>query len=299
MMRLLTFLVVPLALVIGSSVSGGEFRRVPAARTSGLERPVISSPDDCAIAVGRSRSQMAVGPMQRAIRVLNWNIQKKSGREIKSDIALFGADADLLLLQETSLGGNEPAPITGEFHQAFAPGYRSRRAHTGVMTASKSPPLTQCSFQSVEPWLRSPKATNVTQYSLAGREDTLVVINLHLINFTLGVRAMQRQLSEALQVIEGHRGPVIVSGDFNTWSAPRAASVERVLQRFGLDAVRYEADRRKRVFGRALDHVYVRGMQVVNSTSHESDRSDHNPMLIDLRLLDPTDDAAGGDVDAI
>ena len=53
---------------------------------------------------------------------------------------------------------------------------------------SKATPLTQCSFRYSEPWLRTPKATNVTQYSLGGRDETLLVVNMHMVNFALGVR---------------------------------------------------------------------------------------------------------------
>jgi endonuclease/exonuclease/phosphatase (EEP) superfamily protein YafD len=273
--------------VAASSVSGGEY---PALFNSDHLGPLdarITTADACAAALTHDRGRQTTGLMRDSIHLLNWNIHKNHGPRMQSDLARLAEGADLVLLQEAAWSRSGSGPISEDFYRAFAPGYRSWRTISGVMTASKAPPLTQCSFKDAEPWLRAPKATNVTQYSLADREDTLVVINLHLINFTLGVSDMKRQLEEALLVIEGHRGPVIVSGDFNTWSRSRVASVATLLQQVGLDPVAYESDLRKRVFGHALDHVFVRGMEVVQSTSHATELSDHNPMSIVLKLLDP------------
>jgi len=46
-------------------------------------------------------------------------------------------------------------------------------------------------------------------------------VNIHSINFSFGVNHMQKQLRQAAIVIEHHDGPVLLSGDFNTWRGRR------------------------------------------------------------------------------
>jgi endonuclease/exonuclease/phosphatase (EEP) superfamily protein YafD len=91
---------------------------------------------------------------------------------------------------------------------------------------------------------------------------------------------MQKQLRQAAIVIEHHDGPVLLSGDFNTWRGRRAEVVETLVEGLGLVPLEYEVDHRKRWFGRALDHIYVRGLRTVHATSMELASSDHNPMAV-------------------
>ena len=51
-----------------------------------------------------------------------------------------------------------------------------------------------------------------------------------------------------------------------------------------LMAVDYQTDHRKRVFGYALDHTFVRGIKIANGTSQTVDTSDHNPMSVTLEF---------------
>jgi len=49
-------------------------------------------------------------------------------------------------------------------------------------------------------------------------------------------------------------------------------------ERLGLKMLDYEEDHRKRAFGQPLDHIYVRGLQVIAATTSVAKSSDHNPM---------------------
>jgi len=60
----------------------------------------------------------------------------------------------------------------------------------------------------------------------------------------------------------------------------RAEVVETIVEGLGLVPLEYEVDHRKRWFGRALDHIYVRGLRAVHATSMELASSDHNPMAV-------------------
>lgn len=252
--------------------------------------PSIADADSCASAINSSLPDddtlvRTIAPLPGdEIRLFNWNVQKNANPAMLADMQAIATNADLVLLQEATLGNRRYSSEDGGYHWAFAPGYQTSAELTGVMTASKVAPITHCSFSNLEPWLGSPKATNVTQYALSGRDDTLLVINLHLINFTLGIQNMQAQLDEALAMVKQHRGPVIVSGDLNTWSEARNESVNNAFLNAGMEAVAWETDLRKRFFGHAVDHIYIRGLQAEPGTSHEVYSSDHNPLSVVLKL---------------
>jgi endonuclease/exonuclease/phosphatase (EEP) superfamily protein YafD len=219
------------------------------------------------------------------IHLLNWNTQKHGHHSLHADLVRFSDEADLILLQEAVVDTDHLRAVDGGFHWVFAPGYRKSGTTTGVMTASRVAPIGYCKLASTEPWLGSPKATSVTRYALSGRDDTLLVINLHLINFTVGVAAMEQQLRAALDFATAHEGPVIVSGDFNTWSKKRARIVAGELSNEGLQPVRFPDDGRTRIFGRPVDHIFVRGLRATSADTYAVGSSDHNPLSTVLQVL--------------
>ncbi len=218
------------------------------------------------------------------LTVLNWNIQKAYSPELKSDLASLRATADLMLLQEAVLNDELQTLLGSESHHAFAPGYNSFGKQSGVVTASNIAPAFKCALSHREPWLRSPKATSITRYAIKDSQQSLLVINTHVVNFALGTSAINKQLNTALEMIELHDGPVIVSGDFNTWSKARGAWLDERLRAKDLSPVAFVDDHRKRFLGNALDHIYVRNLRPLTSTTLQSEYSDHNPMLVSLEL---------------
>ena len=220
----------------------------------------------------------------RDIEILNWNIRKGLDPEWATDLDAIGDEPDLMLFQEAALHTDDWGSLASSQHRSFAPGYRTKRSLTGVMTVSAAQPLTQCTLMSHEPWLRSPKATMISEYALTGTDETLLVVNVHSVNFTFGVRHFTNQIKEIESVISEHDGPVLLSGDFNTWRWRRTAIVQQVADALGLEKLDFDVDHRKRVFGQALDHIYVRGFEVMQATTSQVRTSDHNPMSVRLRL---------------
>lgn len=218
------------------------------------------------------------------IRLLNWNIEKGDDPQWATDLATSESDPDLMVLQEVPLNSNAWGTVTTNQYLSFSPGYRTSRSLTGVMTVSAAKPLTQCNLLSVEPWLRSPKATVITEYGLTDSHQTLLVVNIHAVNFTFGIHDYKKQIWQALSVLNDHAGPILLSGDFNTWHARRSAILNEMTDNLGLEVIDYNEDHRKLFMGQPLDHIYVRGLEVLEATTHEVDSSDHNPMSVRLRL---------------
>ncbi len=217
--------------------------------------------------------------------ILSWNIQKTSNTGWADDLLELAHDRHLTFIQEAALqaqlGELQPR---GPLYQSFAEGYYSGKQRTGVMTLSSSAPTMQCNFTRVEPWLGTPKAATVTEHALAGRQERLLAVNLHAINFTIGISDLQAQLGPLAALLANHDGPAILAGDFNTWSAARQQLVDSTLSVLGLVPLRFEPDLRTRFFGRPLDHIYVRGLVAEHTEVIPVTSSDHNALRARLDL---------------
>ena len=220
------------------------------------------------------------------IEVVNWNIQKGRNTAWVGELAAGKEGPDLLILQEASRKTVVWRNLVPDHHSSFAEGFGPNWSPSGVMTVSAAAPITECELVAHEPWFGTRKATLITEYGLSGTELTLLVANIHGINFTLGVRDLANQFAQVRAVIDAHDGPVVVSGDFNTWRGERAQVLEEMLAARGLTALDFDVDHRKRFFGWALDHIYVRGLRSEYATTLSSRASDHNPMAARLRLTE-------------
>ena len=218
------------------------------------------------------------------IRLVNWNIQKGGDPKWAADLATFQSNPHLMVLQEVPFNTIAWDTVAQNGYQSFAPGYRTSQDVTGVMTVSAARPLTQCNLVSVEPWIRSAKATVITEYGLTNTEQTLLVVNIHAVNFTFGTRDFEAQIQEAMSVLRDHSGPILLSGDFNTWHSRRTKALNEMTGSLNLEVLNFDKDHRKRVFGQPLDHIYVRGLEAIEATTREVDSSDHNPMSARLQI---------------
>jgi len=218
------------------------------------------------------------------IRLVSWNVKKGQRSQWREDLDNLSIDMDLVLMQEAALPKDTRHALTGIDHWAFAPGYRDNARLTGVMTYSNSEPLTQCNLTSWEPWLGTPKATGITEYGLTGTTETLIVINIHAINFTFGVAAFREQLERIRPILAAHQGPVILSGDFNTWRKKRLTILDALADDFSLQPLEFDEDHRKTFFGQRLDHIYVRGLKIGTTGTQQVETSDHNPLFAEFRL---------------
>ena len=245
---------------------------------------IQTDPESCSTQLGGNHSLQHSELDSADIRMVNWNIQKGGDPAWIADLATFAGESDLMIFQEASLEAVSSSAVAIDHYRSFAPGYRTVRSVTGVMTLSSAKPLTQCNLVSVEPWLRSPKATMITEYGLTDTDQTLLVINIHAINFTFGVSDFRAQIERALSIIDDHKGPILLSGDINTWRSRRSEVLREATMRRGLTPLQFDEDFRKHVFGQPMDHIYVRGLNVIAATSRRTTSSDHNPMTARFSL---------------
>tara|TARA_E500000305_G_scaffold40666_1_gene31240 strand:- start:27000 stop:27827 length:828 start_codon:yes stop_codon:yes gene_type:complete len=238
---------------------------------------------DCLAGMGAQQRQAAV-PLGPDIQIVSWNIQKAGNPGWAEDLQLFATGAELAFLQEASVSAAIPGRVPEAKFLAFAPGYRNASDVTGVLTLSRYPPSLECDFSSVEPLLQTPKATSVTEYPLVGRDERLLAINIHSVNFSFGLQRYREQLHALSILINRHKGPVLIAGDLNTWNSNRLAALDDFMAEHDLSPVTFMPDLRTTVFGNALDHILVRGLQTASAVAIPVDSSDHNPLLVRLRL---------------
>ena len=109
-----------------------------------------------------------------------------------------------------------------------------------------------------------------------------MVVNIHAVNFSLGIDVYSKQLGPIGEQIQYHRGPVIMAGDFNAWSRQRMKALFRFAQDMALHEVTFTDDHRRTAFGRPLDFVFYRDMKVSEASVLVTRASDHNPLLVEF-----------------
>lgn len=215
---------------------------------------------------------------------LVWNVYKLQAENWQPELNRLSQGADLLLLQEAL---DKPALIQlldrfdWRWQQVVAFRYQERAA--GVMNAAKVEPVYNCSLRSVEPASRIPKSAMLELYPLQGSRYPLMVVNIHAINFELGMAAYQQQVAQLAKLTDSYPGPVLFAGDFNAWSDKRTAMIQQIMQQARLKEAAFSPDVRLRFAGWPLDHVFYRGLELVSASTQSSDGSDHNPLLLRFR----------------
>lgn len=237
----------------------------------------------CSAALGQPVNENLPG-LAGPIRLMSWNIQKTQTAGWDTDLQTIGEDRNLLLIQEASTESMISAALPQPLYQAFAAGYTTRSQTTGVLTLSSVAPTVQCNLTAWEPWLGTPKATNITEYPLAESEQRLLVINLHAVNFAVGMVDFTAQVGALAPLLEKHEGPVLVAGDFNTWSGNRHTHLQQFMSSHELTPVNFAPDHRSTFLDRPLDHIYLRGLNPLEASTVAVNSSDHNPLLTTLEI---------------
>ena len=216
-----------------------------------------------------------------------WNIRRGKAEKWNDDFIKICRSTDILILQEASLSDNLKSLLQQEDLQwDLAMAFTYQNIEVGVLTASKVTPNLVCSFSDKEPITRIPKSTLVTRYPISGKHQELLVANIHAINFTLGYGAFQKQCDQLESMLAGHQGPMIVAGDFNTWSKGRMSRVNAMANRLELSSVSFNENLKSKFFGHYVDHVFYRGLEKKNAKTLTVATSDHNPLTVVFKLAD-------------
>ncbi|MDX1738979.1 MAG: endonuclease/exonuclease/phosphatase family protein, partial [Alphaproteobacteria bacterium] len=161
-----------------------------------------------------------------------------------------------------------------------------QQVKAGVLTAATNEPDFLCPLRAAEPFTSLPKTILITRYPLANTHLSLMVANIHMINFALDIAAFRDQARQMEEILMNHQGPMIIAGDFNTWSEDRLSIIEDMSDRLDMSRVDFKTDLARKAFGHTIDRVYYRGLTPEEARVIEVTSSDHNPLLVRFRLTD-------------
>ena len=245
-------------------------------------------PVDSAVLSTYGRSTASGLP--KVLNILVWNVHKGVDAGWEEDFVRLSEGASLVLLQEAFLGQKMQNLFESSLNKKWAYarsfGYPSLEATTGVALGSAAQ-AQEISFHRSpgrEPLLRTPKMALSALYALEGAEEPLLVVNVHA-QLATSYTWYGAQLRSLARLIAAHKGPVIWAGDFNTWSRARLELLESLAVELELSELVFIPDERTTFWGRPLDHIFIRGFDVVSSEVHgELQSSDHKALTYVLRL---------------
>jgi endonuclease/exonuclease/phosphatase (EEP) superfamily protein YafD len=219
--------------------------------------------------------------------LVSWNIQKENRSGWKTDFERLSLKADILIIQEAFLTEELRQLLNSRpFYWHLVTAFEYQGIKTGVLTASMVEPDFICPLRATEPLIRFPKTILITRYPLADTRNTLMVANIHMINFAPHLTSFREQANQMLEILVNHEGPMILSGDFNTWSEERLVIIEDMAGRLQLEPASFKNDPARKVYGNILDRVYYRGLKLDEAVVIEVTSSDHNPLRVRFRLDD-------------
>jgi endonuclease/exonuclease/phosphatase (EEP) superfamily protein YafD len=226
-------------------------------------------------------------PTGDLLSVMVWNIFKQQRADWLTVLKSYAEESQLMLLQEAQTTPELVKFATSHYMvadqvPAISLPNRSNRS-SGVMTLSAAHPVYCCPLRKPEPFLRFPKSALITVYPLVDAR-LLMVVNIHSINFSLGVDIYHQQLKAIGEHVSTHDGPVIFAGDFNTWSRKRLHLLYQFSRLMRLQEVRFRNDHRIKAFGLPLDFIFYRGLKVSEAVVINTQASDHNPLFVQFDL---------------
>lgn len=224
---------------------------------------------------------------QSGIRVAIWNMCKGAGGLLfEHDYRMLCYRSDVILTQEALLSQRsirvfcEPG-----FRVVHAASYMRRdRLRDGVMTVSRVAPDPQrlhrviCKYP--EPILKTPKVALVSFFPLMDSQESLMIVNLHATLIRLKSAAVE-EMEHLIAHLPDHRGPILLAGDFNTFSPGYLKAVHSILKKLSLEHMPIREDPRPK--SQALDQVFSRGLDIhsiqVDTTIKNSD---HFPLILTM-----------------
>lgn len=221
--------------------------------------------------------------------LLVWNIHKENQtEEFKKQLHQFTQkyQTDLLLFQEVKYSKKRPFQLE-DYSFALAGNIETKQYIFGVLTATKS------SFTQITPTLSTKKELGfishksflISKHKMQNKKE-LTVLNLHAINFVT-TKIFEHELSTIESILSKLDGPLIVAGDFNSWSKKRHKLLKNFQQNLGLKKVEVANEKNvKKIFSHMIDYIYYRELKPLQATAIETKKvSDHNPIYALFELL--------------
>ena len=220
------------------------------------------------------------------INLLIWNIFKGHLARSWDNLDSMHTQSDIIVLQEMVFNLKKKPEFYDnhpETYWSLGTSFTNKKGiHTGTAIGSDVHVLETAFLTSpdLEPITGTPKSSMYQRYAIDQSEDTLLIANMHAINFTR-IAKFQRQIDSLCEAIRGHEGPMIVTGDFNTHFPARTSYLVMRMNELDLKLSLPEHD--TRLF--PYTHVFYRNVEVKNHQMIGGKRgSDHKPFVFSFQL---------------
>ncbi len=224
--------------------------------------------------------------LKAIFRITTWNLHKFQRANWQQELKLWSRRSDLLLLQEVMERPALSQLLTpAHFNWLQLQAFRLEGEATGVLNAAPAAALYSCSLRAPEPVSRLPKSTLLTLYALEGSAYPLLVVNVHGVNFELGMAAYSRQITRIFKLVARYPGPVVLAGDFASWGDKRAGYLSGLALQNGFEEVLPSPDQRVRAMSAPVDHIFYRKLNLHRSESQKTNASDHTPLWAEFSVI--------------
>ncbi len=215
------------------------------------------------------------------LKILVWNIHKHRDKQLISDLQNYAATTDIMLIQEIHLKPDfldaiSLLPLSGHLFTT-APSFTFKDYPTGVANTSKYRLIRQFALKSPdrEPFIKTPKMSLYSEYEIINSKNTLLVGNVHGINFA-NIEKFKRHMEQIFSAFDQHTGPAVLAGDFNSKTKKKTRYLMNRAAELGFELVPLEGDFRGK---KKLDHIFVRNIKVTKAILNNDIKSSDHPAL--------------------
>ncbi len=214
--------------------------------------------------------------------ILVWNIFKGKRQNWNSDFTKISKGIDLLLIQESSLNKkNIPIYQNLKKHSFIhATSFELFGSKNGNANAYKVLPIKHHFIRTKgrEPIILSPKITLISYFKLKNNSKLLATANIHSLNFVSASKHMS-QLHQLYNKLKSHNGPLIVAGDFNTWTYEKKENLRNFVNSLSLKKV--PLIHKDIEHEEVVDFVFYRGLKIKSAKVYnEISSSDHKAIKV-------------------
>ncbi len=228
----------------------------------------------------------------KTISILVWNIYKAKKSGWRDDFLKLIPKKDLILLQESVINKHDNSIFEKsrrfEWIMACSHKYRGSQIITGLKTGSiAKSSVHECLYSpDREPLLNTSKLVLATKFNLESSLKTLLVLNVHAINF-VRIKKYSSHINQILSLIQQHSGPIILAGDFNCWSNARFEFLFESIKNVGLTPVAFDRETFWHHLNNHLDHIFYRDLDLIKAeTLSDINSSDHYPIIAEFSFHD-------------
>jgi endonuclease/exonuclease/phosphatase (EEP) superfamily protein YafD len=230
------------------------------------------------------------------LKIITFNIKfaqkiQKAIEELKTIPELQGPD--IILLQEMDETGTDSIAKSLKFNYIYYPAtvHPQSDRNFGNAILSRWPIHSHKKILlPYEPPLAKTKRIAVSSY-ISHPKLELLVYSVHTATAIISAKRRLEQADSLLQSISEEHDHIIIGGDFNTLFSQNVKDLENVFSNNGFSRASRDAGTTVRwnFLNFTMDHLFVKGLDVISTGTAETTASDHKPLWVWLRIAENVD----------